>query len=604
MDKNEFKETFGYEIEEVENMRQRFKQHRTKKERIWRMIDAYDSGEFWDTIRHRLPKHQIIPDTNHVFYVKDNIVNSTYAAPYIADVLPLDPSDQEQSRKINKFIEFEFNRHYMGDKQLKIGTRAALLNCGFLQLGWNDDVQYKVGDQINKGELEVTPRDPMATLLDPNYDNFYEGRALFILTEDSYESVVAKYPEAKERLDEALKHDEDKNKNQIHVENLTSQEDVGKNYYNRDVDPMTRGMLPVYIAFKKVAKEDGGTRLDQVIYTSNNIILDSYKDIKPNYFPVVGLYQTPPEKDSYGIGVVQRILKNAMTLNVLDSISVTHAYASQRTPTVLDLRTGLDPARVAKEINNPDKVFPISEGDPKSALTKLPYPELPKNLEFIKNSIEQSIEKITGIDAKYTGRDTASVTTTGGMERLQSRVSMTDNTRINLIEKYAKDLTRMMIDFYSHFGGERAFATNPSYESSEQEVLNIDFNEFESEKEQDRHQFSFHIDASPLLPKSRARLAESANIIMQIQMQYQGEIELLTPEEWLFYQEFPQKDMILDRMKLDRLRDDHDEISSELASFGAMTEEGARPEEAVNQLAKERQTKREPSVMKNQLKNK
>ena len=599
MTKQEFESTHGYSIEQVEELRKHFKSRRGKKERIWRMLDAYDTGEFWDTIRHRLPKHQIIPDTNHVFYVKDNIVNSTYAAPYIADVLPVDPGDMEEARNINKFIEYEYNRHNLGEKQLEIGTRTALLNAGFLQLGWNRDASFKVGENVNKGEIEVTPRDPMAVLLDPNYNHFQEGRAVFILSEDSYEEIVAKYPDAKSEIDDIVKKDDE---NRVHVENTANQTDVGKGYYNRDVTPDTKGMLPVYVAFKKVAKDGGGIRIDQIIYTMNNIILEARKGIKPNYFPIIALYSTPPEKDGYGISVVQRILKNAMTLNILDSISVTHVYASQRTPTVMSLQSGLNPERVAREINDPDRVFAIVDGDVTKALQKLEYPQLPQNLEYIKTSLEQAIEKITGIDPKYIGRDTASVTTTGGMERLQSRVSMTDNTRINLIEKYAKDLTRMLMDFYIHFGGVRHFATNPSYESSEQEALEIDFTKYKGK--QDKHQFSYTIDASPLLPKSRARLAESANIIMQIQMQYQGQVELLTPEEWLFYQDFPQKDMILDRMKLDRLRDDYDEISSEIGSFGAMTEEGMRPEEAVNQLAEERKAKREPSVMRNQLQNK
>ncbi len=599
MKQDDFVEKFGYEVGEVDQLLKLFKTQRSRKERVWRMLDAYDSGEFWDTIKNRLPKHQIIPDTNHVFYVKDNIVNSTYAAPYIADVLPNDPADQEETRTINKFLEYEYNRHDLGDKQLKIGTRAALLNCGFLQLGWNSDTSFKIGDQTNKGEIEVTPRDPMAVLLDPNYDNFQDGRALFILSEDSYESIVARYPDAREEIDEMVRRNKE---DDIAVVNPVNQLDIGKGYFNKDVHPTAEGMLPVYIAYRRVPKDNGGERIDQIIYTTNYIVLQAKKDIKPSYFPVVGLYSTPPEKDGYGIGVVQRILKNAMTLNILDSISVTHVYASQRTPTVLDTRTGLNPARVAQEINNPDRVFAISDGDVSRALQKLEYPPLPANLEYIKSSLEQSIEKITGIDQKYIGRDTASVTTTGGMERLQSRVSMTDNTRVNLIEKYARELTRMMMDFYIHFGGTRYFATNPEYMEEQKEALEIDFNKYKGNYN-GTHQFSYHIEASPLLPKNRARLAEAANLIMQVQMQYQGQVELLTPEEWLFYQDFPQKDMILDRMKLDRLKDDYEEISSEIASFGAMTEEGMRPEAAVDQLAQERKTKREPGVMRNQLQN-
>lgn len=595
----EFEKQYGYSMLDVDKFRALFQQRRLKKERIWRMLDSYDTGEFWDTIRSRLPSHQLIPDTNHVFYVKDNIVNSTYAAPYIADVLPTDPNDQDLSREINKFIEYEYNRQEVGDKQLSLGTRTALLNCSFLQFAWNKDSEIKVGENVNKGEIEIITRDPMEVLLDPNFKDFQEGRAVFILGEDSYDSIVANYPSAKEDIDEIFKSKTD---GSINVTNNASPYEMGKSYNNKDVVRTNEGMLPVYNCFYKVLDDNNKIRIDQIIYTTDNIVLYAKKGIKPNYFPLVALYATPPEKDPYGIGVVQRIVKNAMAINVLDSISVTHVYASQRTPVVLDLRSGLSAARVAAEINDPDRVFPINDGDPSKVIHRLDYPDLPNNLEYIKSSLEAAIEKITGVDVKYTGRDTASVTTTGGMERLQSRVTMTDNTRINLIEKYARDFTKMLLDFYVHFGGERHFATNKEQSKQEQEALSVDFNKLKENKHE-RHQFAFHIEASPLLPKNRARLAEAANMIMEMQLQYQGQIELMTGEEWLFYQDFPQKDMMLDRMKLDRLRDDFEEITNELSSFSAMTEQGMRPEAAVQQLADERKAKRDPSVRRKQLQN-
>ena len=93
---------------------------------------------------------------------------------------------------------------------------------------------------------------------------------------------------------------------------------------------------------------------------------------------------------------------------------------------------------------------------------------------------------------------------------------------------------------------------------------------------------------------------------MQFQMQYQQggqQVQLMTPEEWLFFQDFPQKDMILDRMKLERIRNDKEEIAAELTSFASMTEQNMRPEAAVEQLAAERAERRKPNVMKNMLNN-
>ncbi len=59
--------------------------------------------------------------------------------------------------------------------------------------------------------------------------------------------------------------------------------------------------------------------------------------------------------------------------------------------------------------------------------------------------------------------------------------------------------------------------------------------------------------------------------------------------------------MILDRMKIDRMRDDKANITGELQSFAGMTEQGMRPEEAVGALANERAASREPAVMRKQL---
>ena len=364
-------------------------------------------------------------------------------------------------------------------------------------------------------------------------------------------------------------------------------------------------MIAVFIAFKKVPTKNG-FRIDQIIYTKDEVILSYTKAIKPNYYPIVALYGLPPLKDAYGVGVCQRILKNVLSINILDSIAITHTYAAQRTPVILNESSGLTARRVQKDLNNPDRIFTINEGDIKNVLERLEYPDLPSNLQFIKDGLIDSVLMVSGIDEKYTGRDTGSVITTGGMERMQARMSMTDNTRIQGIERYARALTKMMIDFYSIHGGQRTFSTDPDYGDKVEEAMTIDFNKYKEDNGVKPRAFSLTINASPLLPKNRARLAEAANIIMQVQMQYQQggqQVKLITPEEWLFFQDFPQKHMMLDRMKIERLQNDHEQITSELSGFASMTENGMRPEEAVGQLADERAIGREPGVRNKMLQN-
>lgn len=596
MNHKKFLETAGYPIEVVEKLRLNFVGARRKREGMWKVIDAYDTGDFWETVRKQMPKHQIIPDTNHINFIKENIINSIYAAPYIADVLPLDPADMEEARNINKFVEYIYNLNEVGVKQLKISNNTVLHNVGFLQCGWDNNTTYsQLGDNISGG-TSFTPRDILSVILDPNYSDLQEGRAVFINSEESLENLLAEYSDCEELVSAYPITQQDYS---VAV-STASAGDSGRGYVAETKDPT--GMLPVWIAFKKVPLKDGGYRIDQIIYTQGNIILDYKKGIRPNYFPIIPLYLTSPEKDGYGIGVCQRVLKNALSLNILNSIAITHTYAAQRTPWVFDSNSGLSLKRVQTDINNPDVIFPIQQGDPTKVLYRLEYPKLPDNLEFIKSTLEADIEKVSGVDAKYTGRDTASINTTGGMERLQQRVSMTDNTRITLIEHFAKELTKMIIDFHVENGGKYSFVPTNTDSQKERDALSVDFSKYRGNK----HKFLYSINASPLMPKSRARLAEAANIIMQVQMQYaQGgqQVQLLSPEEWLYFQDLPQKDMILDRMKLERLRNDEEEIASELTSFSAMTEEGMRPEAAVGQLAQERKLRRDPAVMKNILNN-
>ena len=613
---NAFEEKYAYTIKDLDHMRKEFKTRRSAKERMWKVLDAYESGKFWESLRKKLPKHQIIPDTNMVFYVKDNLVSSVYSAPFIADVFPIDPGDQKFTRQINKFIEYEYNRNELGYTQLRMGSKTALLNVSFLQLGWDSSAKFQLGDHTMKGQIDYTYRDPMAVLLDPNYDDFQKGRALFIALEESFETLLANYPDKKELLKAVYVEKSQMSGNKVEVVSNVSRDEIGKDYLGLEVLPTASGMVSVFVAFKRVAKENGGFRIDQVVYTSDLVILSEEKGISPNYFPVVALYGLPPDKNGYGIGVCQRILKNALSVNILDSIAVTHTYAAQRTPVIVDTSSGISARRLQKDLNNPDRIFQISNGDVTKVLHRLEYPQLPPNLEYIKRGLMESIYSVSGVDEKYTGKDTASVTTTGGMERLQQRASLTDNTRIAMIEKYARDLTKMILDFYSLFGGKRVYATKTEIPKNPEEqnevkaavkVLELDFNKLKSEVENIPRQYGFHINASPQLPKNRARLAEAANIIMQVQMQYQQagqQVELMTPEEWLYFQDLPQKDMMLDRMEIQRLKNDYEEITSTLANFDVMTKQGMRPEAAVDQLVSERKAQREPGVMKAQLNNK
>ena len=87
--------------------------------------------------------------------------------------------------------------------------------------------------------------------------------------------------------------------------------------------------------------------------------------------------------------------------------------------------------------------------------------------------------------------------------------------------------------------------------------------------------------------------------MMEKQMQYNFQPKLISPEEWLQYQDFPQKYKILQRIRTERMRNDVEDIESELINYTGLIQKGVRPEKAIEMLASERQAKRDNPALGN-----
>ena len=53
----------------------------SKAHRRMRKLDAIDNGDLWKIMGAKYPKYQILPDTNHVAYIKNNILASIFILP-------------------------------------------------------------------------------------------------------------------------------------------------------------------------------------------------------------------------------------------------------------------------------------------------------------------------------------------------------------------------------------------------------------------------------------------------------------------------------------------------------------------------------------------
>ena len=543
-----------------------FVTEKSEYSRTCKQLDAYDSGNFWKHVKAKVPKHQMLVDTNYINYIKLNQLNSIYSGGYIADVLPRSAEEDDLCKKVNRFLQYVYEVTDMQHYQLLAGERAALLNFGAIMIEWDTKPKRGITKEYS-GQVKPRFIETAYLYLDPDVRDYQNGSALFIAEVVSRTELI-KNPDYKSKLEDAEKQDT----------SVSPAHDYGRSYIGSHTPTIDDDSVFLLNAFIK--NEKGG--IDQYIIANEKVILDTKENIKPNRFPVAVLYGLPAVKDVYGCNVTKLCLQNCLAINLLDSVGVTHVYAQQRRATLIRRDMGVNVDYLARNINNPDVTIPV-EGDPSKAVHQLDLPSLPNFLVEYRTMLEQSIFLISGVDPTYTGRQTNSITTTGGVERLQQRASLTDAARITMLEHFTKQLTSLVLDFYIEFGGKYE-VDNRQTNKDLREIYEINFKEIKDKKVA----FDYSMCASPYLPRNRIRYAEAATQIMTMQAQYQMNPALITPEEWLRYQDFPQKDIMLQRIERERLQNDVQEITENVVNFSSLMQQGVTPDGAVQMLADEK----------------
>ena len=577
-------------VEEIIQLFEYFQSYRKTIEPKINLVRKFYDGEFWNTVRSKLPKYQITPDTNYIEYATSNIINSVYAANYVAQVLAKTEEEKETVRMLNSLLQDTFDKGGLKIMYPKLGKNALLANYGGIQVGWSEGIinaenEYK--STKSRPEFKLIPYKEL--YLDPSIVNYKEGRAMFIARRQSVFDVLSEslYKEAmQELIDRTKQGDKEFNLNDMSGTSENYKAEI--NIYSRTVV-----VIECYI------RTDEG--IDKVVLINKKHVIYHQRNIQPSTFPVRVLYNESPESDPYGIPFFTKIIQNYVTLNLLDSIEATSSFLTQNRPKVVNAQSGINYREFTKHGNEPHIAFPV-KGNPRDVVAYIDQQPLPR-MEMLKMRLEASIMLVTGVDPRYTGRDTGSVQTTGGMDMQQQRIiSMSDNTRITNLEVFVEDLTKLVLDMYLELSSD-------SYEVTAKNRITgaptgdapkeINFKELREAKKNQNYELVMH--AGPHLPKNIMQIAENADELMNYQGQYQFNPPIITPEEWLMWKNIPQKDLILQRMRLNAQQNDTEELVADLMTFADLIEKGVTPEEAVQIIVEEKQFKRDnPDLPANQ----
>lgn len=527
-------------------------------------LDATDRGKLWEAVRAAFPKYQILPDTNYVSYVKNNILASIYTVGKSAQLLPTSDKDKDIVMQLNIAMDNLWATLDVAGYQMQAGERAALLNYGITQVGWDNSIITGTGDAFRKGEVVLKNIDPLKFMRDPFAKDI--ETASWCCTWDSFhKSVILDNPKYKEEFQNYL---------QSNKESADATGDMIS--MNTDhVSKTAQGKKGYYTIYSYWVNKDG--KIHEIHLVNNEHVLLCKQDIKPATFPFAELYCNLPAGDLFGTSECSKIFANNLAYNIMSSIILTSEYKNQRPPRFVNGQSGINVATFVKHGNDADRTF-IVQGDATKAVHYQQFPQPTQQAVQSMGFLSADVKTITGVDDRYTGRDTGSVLTTGGIENMLDQVTMIDAPKVENYERYCKRLTYLIVTNCLNFSMKRKYFTqNPR--TLEWKTVEVDFPKIDPDTI-----FSYELSISSELPKNKSRIESVANHLMEMQMQYQGQgidVDIITPEEWLMMQDLPLREYMQERMGVQRTQNWVSLVSQAVTQYAGLVDNGVDPEEAI-----------------------
>lgn len=546
-------------------------------------LDLTDKNRLWEAVAAKFPKYQILPETNHVSYVKNNILASIYTIGKSAKLIATSEHDKDIIENLNIVLEHIWAQLDVAKYQLQAGERAALLNLGVTQVGWDNSFVVGSGDTFQKGRCKLKNINPLRYMRDPFAADL--DTAAYVMVWDQYhKSVILANPNYKKEFEAYIK--EHKNTDSV-TTGMTPEPSTDK------VSPNANGKKDYYKIFTHwVRVED---KIHEIHTIDNRHVLYVKEDIKPSVFPFSELYCNLPSNDLFGVSEPNKIFANSLAYNLMQSIILTSEYKNQRPPRFINTQAGLNVDAFIKHGNDADRVFPVN-GDASKAVHYHQFPQPTAQALQELGVLTNDIQSVSGVDGRYTGRDTGSILTTGGVNAMLDQVTMIDAPKVENYERYCKRLTQLIISNYIIFSAtERKYFVKDKKNPNKWKTVSVNFPEIDNDTI-----FEYEMSISSELPKNKTAIANMANKLMEMQMQYSAqniEADLITPQEWLMMQDLPMKEYMMERMGIQRTANWTEVVAQVINQYAGLVEAGANPEDAILATADTMQAQAQPGGM-------
>lgn len=545
-----------------------------------RKLNLADDNRLWEAVAAKYPKYQILPETNHVSYIKNNLLASIYTIGKSARLIATSEQDKNIIENLNIAMEKIWTQLDVAGYQMKAGERAALLNLGVTQVGWDNSITVGSGSTFEKGQCKLKNINPLRYMRDP-FSESLDTAGYVMVWDDYHKSVLLGNPNYKDAFQKYL----------ITSNNMGSTTTGGVAEAPTDrISPNANARKDYYKVFTHWIRV--GEKIHEVHVLDNRCVLYVKTDIQPRTFPFSELYCNLPVNNMIGVSEPLKIFPNSLAYNLMTSIILTAEYKNQRPPRFINTQSNLNIDAFVKHGNDADRAFPVN-GDASKAVHYHQFPQPSAAAITAISVLGADIQNITGIDGRYTGRDTGSILTTGGINSMLDQVTMIDAPKVENYERYCKRLTQLIISNYiKHSAIKRKYYVRDTNNPKLWKTVEVDFPKVDNDTV-----FDYEMSISSELPKNKSTIANMANKLMEMQMQYSAqntEVDLITPQEWLMMQDIPMREYMIERMGIQRTANWTEVVAQVVSQYSSMIESGANPQDALLATADTMQAQSQP----------
>jgi len=562
------------------------------KHETWKILDLFDRGQQWEgaSLAPWVPK----PVTNFIRYFRTlkraNLASAIPSAHFYSE----HPADIETIRNLQKAYEHIWHMEKV-DRTVRRCIDRALLQGTSIAYVYNDDAYVGgkyYGEEDPDNHLYVgkicVKRVPVG--------NFFPDPNAYSLDECKYIEITEVLPLKEVKNTPAYKKYAGKKLEDLKSADLDFDTDASGDFYERKTTKLNTSLtnvkgdelVTVHCHWERYKNKDGAWQVDVSYYLRNSdFFLLRIEDVKPSEYPFAILYDEEEENDFWGRSTCQDVIENMKIVNRIAQTSTIIATLHQNPQKVVWKESGINAQEMSKMGNLAGKTWD-SNVPANQAVQHIQPPEISRSLLEVEDRLKNDMREIVGVTEAYTGQSVGSLTTSTGVNSLIERASVRDKDKMIQIDDFVERISYLIV-LNVMYGWDRV---RPIMTLEKNGEPRYDLYEPLDEITADNLEIRVRSNVYARAPITQESKRQQADKLIQLQGQFQFNPPLITPEEWLKFQDFDMQDDIMKRMEEDRRKLEQQEVDEkagmtvQLAMQAAqMLAQGIPAEEVQAQIA-------------------